>query len=285
MREGQNFALGKIVEIARPAYLILENVANFLRHDGGRTWRWLSRELRHAGYSIDARIISPHNHEMPQIRERLFVVGARGGLEHFAGPEPSACPADLRSILEDNPAEAIPIAPKVVAPLEAWDTFLKTYPRNPRKPWFPIWAAEFGATYPFTTVAPLAVPSSALRAYKGAFGVSLDVTCGEDVSTRLPTYARTDKPLPSWKMNFLQLNRDLYEQNRAWIDPWLPSLAPFEHSFQKFEWNFDSASRSIWAPSSSFVAQASERALPRARPGSWRPVPRRSLSSGGKSGI
>lgn len=44
----------------RPPFFILENVPNLLKHDQERTWRWLSRSLRHAGYSIDARVLSAH---------------------------------------------------------------------------------------------------------------------------------------------------------------------------------------------------------------------------------
>jgi DNA (cytosine-5)-methyltransferase 1 len=130
--------------------------------------------------------------------------------------------------------------------LEIWDAFLKCYPKHDRKPWFPIWAAEFGATYPFSTTAPLAIPAVALRQFRGSFGEPMDRTDDDAMAAKLPPYARTARPIPAWKARFLQLNRDLYERNRAWIDPWLPRLRVFDHSFQKFEWNFDSSARSLW---------------------------------------
>lgn len=61
----------------------------------------------------------------------------------------------------------------------------------------------------------------------------------------LPPYAR-GTTMPAWKASFLQLNRELYELNRSWIDPWLPRLSGLEHSFQKFEWNFDGQTRTLW---------------------------------------
>ncbi len=231
---------------ARPRYLLLENVPNLLRHDGGRTWRWLSQELRHAGYSLDAKVISPHEHGVPQIRERLFIVGCRDGLDQFAWPTPSSRPTDVRDILEATTGVEGRVSPRILEALETWDAFLCSYPQNRRKPWFPIWAAEFGATYPFSTIAPLAVPSDALQTYRGSFGIPIIGGSREQLALALPPYARTDRPIPAWKARFLELNRELYEQNRSWIDPWLPRLAGFEHSFQKFEWNFDGTERSLW---------------------------------------
>jgi DNA (cytosine-5)-methyltransferase 1 len=234
------------LRVRRPRYFILENVPNFLKHDRGRSWRWLSLELRHAGYEVDAKVLSAKDLGVPQERERLFIVGSRDGLQHFAWPTAGAETASLESILETAPAEAAPISANVIAALETWQAFLDAYPKNRRKPWFPIWAAEFGANYPFSTTAPLAVPPDVLRNYRGAFGQSLDVADPDEIAARLPAYARSAKPFPDWKIRFLELNRDLYEQNREWIDPWLPRLLPFEHSFQKFEWNFDDDHRSLW---------------------------------------
>lgn len=234
------------LQARRPSYFILENVPNFLKHDGGRTWRWLSLELRHAGYSVEAKVLSAKDVGVPQERERLFIVGSREGLRNFDWPSGEADAVTLDSLLERDPVGATPISANVVAALETWQAFLDAYPKDRRKPWFPIWAAEFGATYPFTTTAPLAVPADVLRNYRGAFGESLDLADPEAIASRLPAYALSSKPFPDWKIRFLQLNRDLYEQNRDWIDPWLPRLLPFEHSFQKFEWNFDDDHRSLW---------------------------------------
>ena len=174
---------------SKPEYFILENVPNFLKHDSGRTWRWLSQELRHAGYEVAEKVISAHELGVPQLRERLFVVGSRDGLGNFQWPSRTHEEPDLRDFLDSKPGEAVPISANAAAALEVWQEFLGLYPRNIRKPWFPIWAAEFGATYPYSTTAPLAVAPDVLRSYKGAFGQTLDVEEG-DLAGRLPAYAR-----------------------------------------------------------------------------------------------
>lgn len=234
------------LQTRRPQYFILENVPNLLKHDLGQTWRWLSRELRHAGYAVDAKVLSAHELGVPQVRERLFIVGSRGGLGHFEWPSRAQTPAMLEAVLDERPAGAIAISRRVTEALDTWQEFLDLYPSDRRKPWFPIWAAEFGATYPFTTTAPLAVPIKVLRSYRGAFGQRLNAWKKSQIESRLPAYARSSKPFPDWKIRFLQLNRDLYEENQDWIDRWLPKLLGFEHSFQKFEWNFDDEHRSLW---------------------------------------
>ena len=55
--------------------------------------------------------------------------------------------------------------------------------------------------------------------------------------------------LPKWKQNFIIKNRQLYEDNKEFIDNWLnkhnhlQDLAP---SRRKFEWQAGNSERDIW---------------------------------------
>lgn len=232
------------IKLRRPAYFILENVPNFEAHDGGRTWRWMDQELRHAGYPGPRKmVLSPHQFGVPQVRERLFIVGAREGLDGFDWPEPSHEATTIRSVLE-APDASSRISPKVERALEIWDEFIQLYPRGAKKPWFPIWTAEFGATYPFTVSPPATV--AAISRFRGSFGQSLAGLEGAALEAALPPYARGRRAFPGWKKGFIDLNRQLYLENKGWIDKWLPKLMEFEHSYQKFEWNFDDGLTSLW---------------------------------------
>ncbi len=72
----------RIVRAHRPRYFLFENVANLERHDGGRTWKRMRRALvDDCGYDIRTRVLSPHKYGIPQIRDRLFIVGCLHGLD------------------------------------------------------------------------------------------------------------------------------------------------------------------------------------------------------------
>lgn len=229
----------------RPNFVILENVANFERHDGGRTWRWLDRELRHAGYPlVQKMVLSPHRFGIPQIRERLFIVAARDPRTVFSWPEPLDTPTSISSVLS-APEPGSRISSKIEQAIEAWAEFVRLYPKSAKKPHFPIWTAEFGATYPYLTVAPMAAPDAARR-HRGSFGVPLAGLDDAALAAALPPYARDTRVFPGWKKGFIDLNRQLYSEHKSWIDRWLPKLEGFEPSYKKFEWNFDAGIKDVW---------------------------------------
>ena len=71
----------RILRTRKPLYFIIENVPNLVRHKQGKTWRTIEQKLRLAGYGVQYHLLSPHHFDVPQIRERAFVVGRRGGTE------------------------------------------------------------------------------------------------------------------------------------------------------------------------------------------------------------
>lgn len=241
---------GRIVEwlrTARPRYLILENVPNLLRHRNGALWQHLSTDLRQSGYDIRSCILSPHRYGIPQLRERLYIVGSRVGLHGFEWPKSTGVTTDIRTIVDEAAPGARRLQPKVIEAIEAWARFTELYPRSEPKPYFPVWAAEFGATYPFATTTPSAVGARTLREYRGSFGTELKKLKGRALIEALPPYARAATPrFPAWKVRFIQQNRELYERNRRWIDPWKESLVPFEPCYQKLEWNYDRDAHALW---------------------------------------
>ena len=225
----------QILRVRKPRYFIIENVPNLVRHRQGKTWRTIERRLRVAGYSVRDKLLSPHHFGIPQIRERAFIVGRRGGLEGLVWPAPLPdSELSILSILDENPDEAKPLPASFVKYLEAWQKFLDLFPKDQQLPSFPIWAMEFGATYPYTDKSPDEVGLTAIGAFKGSFGRSL---CGletQDVIAALPPYARDPiKKFPKWKRDFIRQNRDLYMRHKAWIDGWLPSILEILAKFPK----------------------------------------------------
>ena len=185
---------------------------------------------------------------VPQVRERAFIVGCRDGLNGFSWPEPlENDELSIRSVLDQNPSHGKPLPEQFIKYLEAWQGFLDHFPPNEQLPSFPIWAMEFGATYPFAEKSPTGTGLTKLESFKGSFGESLRGLSRQQVRDELPAYARgSDRSFPKWKIDFIRQNRDLYKRHKKWIDEWLPSIREFSPSFQKFEWNCQGERRNIW---------------------------------------
>lgn len=238
-----------ILEAHEPSYFIIENVPNLVRHRQGKTWQTIKDKLSKAGYNDpQAQLLSPHHFGVPQIRERAFIVGRFGGLNGFSWPALSQeTKLSIRSILDQNPDEARPLPARYIEYLKAWQTFLDNFPKDEQLPSFPIWAMEFGATYPYEDNSPTEVGLSKIKSYRGSFGRPLCGMSKQDVLSALPVYARDPaNSFPKWKIDFIRQNRELYERHKAWIDEWLPSIIEFAPSFQKFEWNCKGEERDIW---------------------------------------
>ena len=245
------FRVAKIIAAKKPSYFILENVPNLLRHRGGATIERILTDLRAMDYEVDLERYSPHEFGVPQIRERVYIVGSLRGLKHFSWPTPSKPETSIRDVLDVNPRDAKPLPANALACLEAWDQFLKASPPDLQIPSFPIWAMEFGADYPYEDETPFALTqelgSRGLAAYTGSFGTPLFGLPVADQLANLPSHARRSVySFPKWKIDFIRQNRAFYAEHREWIDPWLPTIQSFPSSFQKFEWNAKGENKTVW---------------------------------------
>jgi DNA (cytosine-5)-methyltransferase 1 len=236
----------RIVRYHKPRYLLLENVANLREHNEGATWASMEARLSRAGYSVKAQKLSPHRFGIPQIRERLFIVASRRGLEDFAWPAAVSASTTIESVLDEKPINPKQLSARVTDCLNVWQRFLKAMPRSVEVPSYPIWTMEFGATYPFEHVTPWAERASLGRC-RGSHGAPLRGMGWDEALTHLPSHARgKTATFPKWKVRFIQQNRDFYAANRKWIDPWLPAINRFPSSLQKLEWNCNGEERDIW---------------------------------------
>lgn len=238
----------RIIEHHRPTYLMLENVPNLKNHDDGKTWKAIKSALEEFGYVVDDQRLSPHRFGIPQIRERMFIVGSQVGLDSFSWPvQDSNANPSIQAILDQNPPEARKLPKQVTRSIEAWQEFVELYPSDEELPSFPVWAMEFGATYPFEDTTPYAMELGELRKYRGSFGTVLSNLSDDELFQALPSHARRKQErFPTWKINYIRHNRNLYQKHKRWIDEWLPEILQFPSSFQKFEWNCKGGSRNLW---------------------------------------
>lgn len=250
------FNVAAILKEKKPTFFILENVPNLLKHDKGRTWQEIQKILGYGknglGYDVKAERFSPHNFGIPQIRERVYIVGSLLPLDRFEWPMKTNDETSIDTVLEKNPSDAKQLPVQVKECLEVWDEFLKACPANVELPWFPLWSMEWGATYPYETTTPHALKKQwgfeGLKGFKGSHGAKLGyLRTLEERWEALPSHARTQQmKFPGWKQNFIRRNREFYEENRSWIDPWLPKILKFPSSLQKLEWNIKGGKRNIW---------------------------------------
>lgn len=238
-----------ILKHHRPEFVALENVSHFIRHDDGNTYRILRKKLEKLGYEIACTELSPHQFGVPQIRQRMYLVGRRNHLEGFDWPTAETEAADLSicDVLDQNPSDPVSLSQQVVDCLNAWQKFVSRYPKDVELPSFPIWSMEFGATYPYGYDSLSRYPLNVLQWSKGAFGKRLSGRTRSEIAGRVPTYARAGRgAFPRWKKLFIEQNRELYRNNKKWISEWLPQVAHFPPSLQKLEWNCKGEERDIW---------------------------------------
>lgn len=243
------FNIVEILKQHHPKFILLENVAHFVRHDKGNTYARVKESLESLGYQVKPEQISPHKFGVPQIRERIYMVGRLGGLNGFEWPSPQTDGSELsiRDVLDIHPPEAIGLSDQVVRCLDTWQEFLRAFPKNEELPSFPIWSMEFKATYPYVQDSLYKVRLDDLRRSKGCFGRSLNTRYRRDIFEKVPSYARGEKDVfPRWKQNFIRQNRALYRKHQNWIKEWLPKIKVFPPSLQKLEWNCNGEERDIW---------------------------------------
>lgn len=255
----------EIVEILdkfRPNYLILENVGNFERHDGGRTWAIVNERLSSLGYTVRGTVhkasrghglISPHHFGHPHHRERFFIVGRyRSGLDDDPFPRGDRnAITSLENIvqgrdeLDDRDRKETALSGKQVQCIDHWNRLLAALPAELEPPSVPLWGDEINADYPFEDTTPYLLAEEAVKAH-------LDVShpafweCVQEKIQHLPSYARA-REFPKWKRDFIRANRRWFEAARPYFpERWHETLHEFPHSLRKLEWNCKGESRNLW---------------------------------------
>lgn len=205
------FQIARILRIKKPSYIILENVRNLMSHDHHNTWNVIAQVLDEIGYNVKPVIMSPHQLGIPQLRERVYILGIRkelyDGELKFTIPDKkdkTSLNAYDAGIFDEVTDEKYFISEQEEKVLECWNEFYQGI--DLKVIGFPVWSSEFGATYP------------------------------------LDDY-------PVWKADFCKKNRKLYLDNKEFIDKWLKKwnyLSGFTPTNRKFEWQAGTSISSVW---------------------------------------
>lgn len=207
------FEIERILKYHKTKYIVLENVRNLVSHDNGNTWRTIYDHLKAIGYRLTPVpiIISPHQFGIPQLRERVVILGIYDPervdeeLEIQFTDLISKDHNSIYSVLDNDVVEdKYYLNQKEIQVLTAWDEFYKGI--KEKVIGFPIWAEYF-----------------------------IDKDEEED--------------FPDWKKEFVRKNKCLYYNNRTFIDKWLKkydNLSSFTPTQRKMEWQAGDSIKSVW---------------------------------------
>lgn len=205
------FEIERILKAKHPKYIILENVRNLVSHDNGNTWRIIQEHIRSCGYrtTYDPLILSPHQFGIPQLRERVVILGVYDP-KHIDEPLPISFDNlldkndnSIYSILEDNADIKYTISEYEYNVLSAWDDFYRHI--KTKVIGFPVWVDYF-------------------------------------TKKQNPSF-------PQWKNDFIRKNNILYQENKKFIDSWLKKnnyLKDWVPTHRKFEWQCGTNCKSVW---------------------------------------
>ena len=99
------YEYARLIKEINPKVFIYENVKNLVKHDEGNTWTVIKNVFNSLGYGIDFKILNAVDFGIPQIRNRLFVVGYRKDLKKvpvIPVGVPDSCKFDMHEFLESN---------------------------------------------------------------------------------------------------------------------------------------------------------------------------------------
>lgn len=210
-------------------YLILENVRNLA--DREEYWNEIKKQLKKRNFFIteDPIILSPSNFGIPQIRERVYILGIRKDLRdnkkltndfiHISDMNleklinvNNCNMGDAWKILENDVPSDYRISKECELMIKAWDEFRRK--TKIKVIGFPIWIEYFGFN----------IKDNAYFKRKAKI-----------------------KEMPAWKQNYVMKNRQLYLNNKEFIDGWIQKYDMLNRIklYQKFEWNCGEDCKSI----------------------------------------
>ena len=198
-------------------FILFENVRNLA--DRKEYWETIQEELAKRDFTITTKpiILSPSDFGIPQIRERVFILGIRSDVKnHDLLPYGQIIEEDLWlrkatckpnaafDILDATPSNPVCLSPDKEEALLAWDEFREEI--GITTVGFPIWLSCFGLGIEFD------------RIFFNQIGL---------------------EEMPGWKQNYVRRNRHLYQMNRDYIDAWVRRYNMLDRTklLQKFEWN------------------------------------------------
>ncbi len=108
------FDVARIVKYHKPRVVFLENVKNFESHDNGNTLRVVKKTLQGLGYKVFYNVLNAKDYNIPQKRERIYIVGFRNDIDSdiFSFPPPIGLTRHVEDFLQEDNDEIISLYSK-----------------------------------------------------------------------------------------------------------------------------------------------------------------------------
>lgn len=81
----------RIVKSKNPKYFIAENVKGILSNNDGKTIKKIVKNFESIGYEVKYKLFNLADYGIPQIRQRVIIIGQKSGCPCFNFPEPTHC--------------------------------------------------------------------------------------------------------------------------------------------------------------------------------------------------
>jgi DNA (cytosine-5)-methyltransferase 1 len=81
------FDVARIAKYHKPKIIFLENVKGFVGHDKGRTFEVVKKTLEDMGYTLHYQVLNTKDFNVPQNRERIYIVAFLNDVKEFTFPE------------------------------------------------------------------------------------------------------------------------------------------------------------------------------------------------------
>ena len=130
------FEIVRIASYHKPKLLLLENVANFARHDNGRTLKIVLETLKKIGYDVYYKILNASDYSIPQKRVRIYFVCFRNdmNIHNFQFPPRENLSSSLKDIIlsdDETNDYVINRSDVVLAPIKKEPSMFDFVPNKP----------------------------------------------------------------------------------------------------------------------------------------------------------
>ncbi len=96
------FDIARIASFHKPRVLFLENVKGFVGHDKGKTFKIVKKTLEDIGYRVFYKVLNSKDFDIPQNRERIYIVAFLNGIDDFEFPTGTEPKKTIKYFLEES---------------------------------------------------------------------------------------------------------------------------------------------------------------------------------------